>query len=187
MVETESVAIPNVFLALFIGATVVSDVRNGTIPNWLILLALTGGTAISVLTGRTPLWSSLLGACVGMAALMIPFALGALGAGDVKFLGAIGAILGVHSIPRVLFYTAISGGILSLIVLAYRWAAIGAEICKGAWTDLRLLILSRGAIPPAFLNPSAPEQKRTLPYGLAIASGTLAALYLDPEGHWAGF
>lgn len=117
---------------------------------------------------------------------MIPFALGAMGAGDVKFLGAIGAVLGVQALPRVLFYTAISGGIMALISIGYK-RAINIRVFKRVWIDLKLLILSRGTVSPAFVNDSSSRGSRTLPYGLAIGLGTLAAVYLDPKGQWAGF
>jgi prepilin peptidase CpaA len=174
------------FLVFFIGTAVVFDVKERRIPNWLILFALTVGIATGLWTGTTQLWGSLLGAGLGIAALMIPFALGALGAGDVKFLGAIGAVLGAQALPRVLFYTAISGGIMALISIGYK-REIDIRVFKAVWTDFKLLILSRGAVAPAFVNDSSLKGSRTLPYGLAIGLGTLAARYLDPKGQWAGF
>lgn len=71
------------------------DLRTRRIPNILSLAILAGGLTWSLIPG-TPLapWQSLAGILAGAALLMLPFAIGALGGGDVKLLAAIGAWLG---------------------------------------------------------------------------------------------
>jgi prepilin peptidase CpaA len=54
-------------------------------------------------------------------ALMLPgHLLGATGAGDVKLFGAVGALLGPSGIMFAFIYTALSGGVLALLVAARR-------------------------------------------------------------------
>src|SRR5262250_53768 len=95
----------------------VSDLRTRRIPN-----ALTFGAAIvavsihSALGGVNGLLIGVVGWLVGIALFFPFFALGGLGGGDVKLLGAIGACLGPASIVFVGFYTAIAGGMLAVIV-----------------------------------------------------------------------
>jgi len=144
---------------------------------------MTAGVFFNAWRGAPQLFHSLLGLGLGLGILILPFAFGWLGAGDVKFFGAVGAILGVKLVPRIFFYSALLGGVLAVISIAFRGMSL--RIFKTAWWDLKLLVASRGAVLPE----SVTEQNRndTVPYGVAIGLGTLAAFYLDPLGEWAGF
>ena len=57
-----------------------------------------------------------MGWAVGIAIFFVPFALGGLGAGDVKLLGAIGAWLGPMNALWVGLYAGAAGGILAIFV-----------------------------------------------------------------------
>ena len=50
----------------------------------------------------------------------MPFALGGLGGGDVKLLGALGAWLGVTNVVWLALYTGVAGGVLALVVALWR-------------------------------------------------------------------
>ena len=60
--------------------------------------------------------ASATGWVVGIAIFFLPFALGGLGAGDVKLLGAIGAWLGPMNALWVGLYAGAAGGILAIFV-----------------------------------------------------------------------
>lgn len=173
----------DLFLLVFTGLSIGFDVRQRRIPNWLVLTGITVGILFNAWRGVPQLFHSLLGLGLGLGILILPFAFGWLGAGDVKFFGAVGAILGVKSIPRVFFYSALLGGVLAVTSVAFRGMSL--RIFKTAWWDLKLLVASRGAVLPE----SVGKQSRvdTVPYGVAIGLGTLVAFYLDPVGEWAGF
>ena len=60
--------------------------------------------------------ASATGWAVGIAIFFVPFALGGLGAGDVKLLGAIGAWLGPMNALWVGLYAGAAGGVLAIFV-----------------------------------------------------------------------
>ena len=175
----------NLFLVLFIGLAAGFDLWERRIPNWLVLLAMIGGILLNVCKGMPQLAGSVCGLVLGVGIFMIPFALGWLGAGDVKLLGAVGAVLGVQQLPRVIFYSAILGGVFSLIVIALR--RMRPQALQGTWRDMQLLILSQGAVLPETISARSRKGAGTIPYGVAIGCGTLVAFYVDPRGDWAGF
>ncbi|HEY2987269.1 MAG TPA: prepilin peptidase, partial [Candidatus Binatia bacterium] len=102
-------AIFNLFLVLFTGSSMGFDVAQRRIPNWLNLAGMLGGVLLNGWTGTPQLLNSLLGLGAGMALLLVPFAFGWLGAGDVKLFGAVGAIFGLSWIPRLCVYCTVLG------------------------------------------------------------------------------
>ncbi len=175
----------NLFLVAITGVAIGFDIKEKRIPNQLILVAITGGILFNASQGVPQLKDSLLGLGLGVGFLIIPFVLGWMGAGDVKFLGAVGAILGVQLVPRAFFYSAVLGGVLALVSIVY--GGIRLKVFKTAWNELKLLIMSRGAVWPEMLNHRVSKGARSIPFGVAIGLGTLVAVYLDPRGEWAGF
>lgn len=58
--------------------------------------------------------SAFLGLLTGIALFLIPFLMGGMGAGDVKALAALGALLGPQAIFQVFIYTILWGGLMGL-------------------------------------------------------------------------
>jgi Flp pilus assembly protein protease CpaA len=58
-----------------------------------------------------------LGLGFGFAIGALLFWLGGFGGGDAKLLTAMGAVLGVRSLPAFLFYASIAGGVLAAIAV----------------------------------------------------------------------
>jgi prepilin peptidase CpaA len=127
----------------------------------------------------------LLGFGVGIGLFFVPFALGWMGAGDLKMFGTVGAILGIRFVPRVFFYTALCGLVLGLIAVAFNRGKLNSF--KPLWNDLQVWVISRGAVAPATVGTRVTQGQLAVPYGVAIAIGTLVTYYLDPKGEWAGF
>ncbi|MGH7771573.1 MAG: A24 family peptidase [Candidatus Binatia bacterium] len=177
------IPIADFFLVLFTVFSVGFDIGSRRIPNWLILLGISWGILVNAWKGD--LFNSFLGLGLGIGILIIPFALGWLGAGDVKLLGAIGAILGVKWLPRVFFYSALVGGLLAIMSIFTK--GMNPKAFKDALYDFKLMIMSRGAVLPDTVNERRMKGARTVPYGVAIGLGTLVAFYVDPRGEWAGF
>jgi len=141
------------------------DLRTKRIPNWLTLPAILLGLAVNaVLSGAAGLWASFLGTAVGAALLLVPFAMGGMGAGDVKMLAAVGAIAG----PRVVFhsflYGAIAGGLVAAALLAGRFYLFRGRPARGAGSAARAG--ARGRFTETF------------PYGIAIFAGTVVTYVL---------
>ena len=111
------------FAALASGALVatVVDIRVRRIPN-LLTAAMAGagiGLAASGASGVSP-GASIAGFILGLALMMPGYGLGATGAGDVKFMGAVGAIVGPALVVSAFLFTAVAGGVLALAVAIRR-------------------------------------------------------------------
>jgi len=175
----------DLFLCSFLGLAAAFDLWERRIPNWLVFLALGVGFLLNAWQGTEQFVSSLWGFGLVIVIFLLPFALGLMGAGDVKLLGAVGALLGAAWVPRVLFYSALVGGLLaalSLVTKGVRWSFI-----KETWMDLKLFVTSGGTVVPASVGERDAQGAHTIPYGVAIGVGTLVAFYGDPRGYWAGF
>ena len=99
----------------------VIDVFSRRIPNWLTLAAFTGGVVLNGwLNGTGGVADALAGAVLGFALLLPFYAMRAMGAGDVKLLAAVGALLGPQVLVSVAVYGALVGGAMSLVVLLAR-------------------------------------------------------------------
>lgn len=149
-------------------ATVV-DLRTRRIPNVLTgAMAVLGvGFAAAGLTGVT-LGASIIGLALGLALMMPGHLLGATGAGDVKLMGAVGAVAGPALVLNAFLLTAVAGGVLALVVAVRRRRLTRTLAGTG-----RLIARS----------PGAGEQIRSAPanrfaYGPAIAVGSVLALWL---------
>jgi len=161
------------------------DLSIRKIPNWLIALGLASGVILNAFQGSGSLNQSILGFIVGIAVLIVPFALGWIGAGDVKFFGVIGALLGVSLLPRVFFYSALVAGIIALGYLAFGLASLSRF--KAFWMDIKTALLTFGHVLPDPVHVRTKASGGSVPWGVAFAAGTIIAYYADPTGRWAGF
>jgi prepilin peptidase CpaA len=107
-------------VALVVAAVaVVSDLTTRRIPN-----ALTFGAAAVALVvhgyleGWPGLVSSAVGWVIGVCMFLPFFALGGMGAGDVKLLAAIGSWLGPVGAVWVALFASIAGGVMAVVVSA---------------------------------------------------------------------
>lgn len=175
----------DLFLCSFLGLAAAFDLWEQRIPNWLVFLAFGAGLLLNAWHGTEQFLNSLWGFGLVIAIFLLPFALGLMGAGDVKLLGAIGALLGVAWVPRVLFYSALAGGLLAAFSLATK--GVHWTVVKETWMDLKLFVTSGGTVVPASVGERDAKGAHTIPYGVAIGVGTLIAFYGDPRGYWAGF
>src|ERR1700758_5684788 len=107
-----------VFLAAWAGAL---DWRYRRIPNWLTVPGLLAGIAVNAfMSGWPGAKSSLLGAGLGLLVLL-PFVLiRALGAGDWKLTGALGACLGPTRLVVVLVGSIFVAGIMAIGLIIYK-------------------------------------------------------------------
>ena len=110
-----------VLLAMLIAAAIY-DIRYRKIPNWLTIGGVLLGFAINF--GIGPPEGGVLFALQGFLAAfgiyMVLYILRAMGAGDVKLMGAIGALVGWERWFGIFFVTAIVGGIMAIVLVAAR-------------------------------------------------------------------
>jgi prepilin peptidase CpaA len=155
-------------LLLAIGC--VTDLRTRRIPNGLNAAILLGGLMYGfiVLGGLTGVFRSLAGAALGFTIWIAFYALGVMGAGDVKFFAAAGAWLGPAATWRAALVAALAGGVLALFFLL-RDKRLG-----GAIRDLALAAAARNVQVAGVGGETEPSRRRHLPYGVALAIGALA-------------
>jgi prepilin peptidase CpaA len=143
----------------------ITDWRSRRIPNWLTVSgAATGIVANSALWGWKGLRISLLGMGLGLL-LLLPFVLvRALGAGDWKLVGALGALLGPQPLIAVLLGSVLVAGIM----------ALGLVIWKRRFLET---LRNLGRMLAAFLTLHLPgsevsldnPQSLKVPFGVAVA------------------
>jgi prepilin peptidase CpaA len=168
-----------VLIALVLCAAVY-DVRYRRIPNWLTVAGVLVGLALNGFLdqGRPGLFvSSLLGLAIAFAVYFVLYALRAMGAGDVKLMAAVGAIVGWPNWFGIFIVTAILGGIMALILVVAR-----GRVKKTFWNVAFILSELRGG-RPAYLRREELDVKNPkalgLPHGAVIAVGTLFFLALS--------
>lgn len=158
--------------ALIIAA--VTDIRSHKIPNWLTFSTAILGVGLNGISGGSSgLVNALAGLLTGMALLIVFYAFGGMGAGDVKLMGAVGSFIGPKMVLWTAFYTAMIGGIYAVGVMLfhpyYRTTRQAiAQTLKG-FIFFRKIYYNKPV-----KGPDAPK----LCYGVAIAAGTVAAVIL---------
>ncbi|KGX83388.1 A24 family peptidase [Pontibacillus marinus] len=152
----------------------VTDLKNRKIYNAVLLpgflLSLVFHTFVN---GWAGLGSSLLGALIGILILFIPFAMGGMGAGDVKLLGLIGAWKGSMFVFYTSIYMALVGGVIALAILLFQKGWL--QRFKGF--AYFFAFLRQGKIQSEWIQTSA--RKTTYPYGLAIVAGAFCSLWFS--------
>ena len=147
------------------------DVRYRRIPNLFVLATLAGGLLLNTIYGG---WqgglASLTGCGLGLGLMLLLHVLGAMGAGDVKLFAAIGAVVGAKLVVPTFLVVALVGGVLAV----YSMLRAGAA----RTTMINVLHIFVGMLPgwkmPKFAVPA--DRRHTIPYGVAITSGTLISL-----------
>ena len=156
-------------LAVAIAAAVI-DVQQHRIPNWLTYPAIVMGLLLRVcFFGRHGLLTAVGGCLLAGGIVFVFYAVRAMGAGDLKLLAALGAIVGPHYVVTILLTTAIAGGVFALIYVAYRGRI--RSTFSNVGTVMKFHVTGGLQTHPE-LNLDNPEALR-MPYGLAIAAGTL--------------
>ena len=143
------------------------------------------GLILNGLVGVNQLYQSLAGLILGILVLLPVFALGWIGAGDVKFFGVVGALLGMSWLPRVFFYSSLVAGLIAVVYLVTGASRFGrfAEL----WLDIKVVALSHGHLVPDAVHKRTNNGQSSVPWGVAFAAGTIIAYYFDAQGRLAGF
>ena len=157
-------------LALAVAAAAALDVEQRRIPNWLTYPGIILGVLLrGLLLGWGGAASALAGSVLAGGIFLLFYVVHAMGAGDVKLVAAIGSLLGPTDAVVMLLATAMCGGMLALVYALYR-KRIRATFANVA-TALQFHAASGLRAHPQ-LNLDNPVALR-MPYGLAIAAGTL--------------
>ena len=99
----------------------VTDLRARRIPNWLTVSTLLLGFALNALIAYpSPLegvWLSTKGFALAFAVNLVMYMLHMTGAGDLKLLAAVGAMVGCSDFVGIFFLTALIGGVLAVVLM----------------------------------------------------------------------
>jgi prepilin peptidase CpaA len=155
---------------------IASDVRTRRIPNLISGLGIAIGLALNAShAGSAGLLASASGLLVAVALLLFPFAMGGLGGGDVKMMGAIGALLGPRVTLEALLFGMILGGAIMVVHLARRRRLRETVVKVGTMATASVL---GGSLDPLRISAAQPGAI-ALPYSVPLGLGTIAVLALS--------
>ena len=143
------------------------------VPNWLTLpMIVTGWVFNLAVGGWAGLAWSLVGTVVGLALLLPAYAIGGMGAGDVKLLAGVGAWVQAETTFYAFCWSAVIGGVIAVLMILVRR---GWRKHRDQFLMIYTEIMTIGN--PTELSAIAAERKSSmllLPYGIPIAIGTIA-------------
>ncbi len=109
------------FLVLAVLVATVTDLRSRRIPNWLTVSTLVLGFALNaVIAYPSPVegvWLAAKGFALAFGLNLVMYMLHMTGAGDVKLLAAIGAMVGLSDFVLIFLLTALLGGVLAIALM----------------------------------------------------------------------
>ena len=155
------------WLVVFSGLMACYDLASRRIPNALTaVLALTGLAWGFAGGGLTGLGTALLGGLTGFGLMAFFFFIGAVGAGDVKALGALSTFLSPYLALTLFCLTTIIGGVLAVSILLRAGLRLNRRN-----SNPRDISLAFGNVMSGIKSgPSG----LSMPYGLAILGGVVA-------------
>jgi len=151
-----------------------TDTLKNKIPNILNAgLILAGVCFNGWQNGLSGVFTSVTGLVLGIGLLLLFYLMGGVGAGDVKALGAVGALVGPTDLLHIFVYMGFFGG--GLAILHYLFYSDVKSKLKQAWVSVQASVLTRD---PAAIRLSHKSEKTSLrfPYATAIAFGYYAFL-----------
>ncbi len=158
-----------------------SDLRCRRIPNWLtVAIALTGiAQSFTPFAVTTPS-HAFVGLFCGLALPLVLYALGGLGAGDVKLLAGVGAWVGPWPLVYIIVAAAVIGLVLVLTQCVYHGRLLALLRNSGA---LAMSVLMVGRLGVGHVIETGQSQRtlrgRQLPYAVPVLLGTAAVLVVS--------
>ena len=146
------------------------DWHTRRIPNWLTVSGFVAGLTLDFwLAGWRGTLIGLEGAALALIILLPLVLMRALGAGDWKLMGAVGAIVGPQTFLRVLLASIFVSGLMAMVLM------IRTKRVKTTLHNLAVLVhgfFSFGLRPSPEISLDNPMLLK-LPFGVAVAIGTL--------------
>jgi prepilin peptidase CpaA len=164
-----------VLLAVALCAAVY-DVRYRRIPNWLTVGGALAGVILNMVVRRPVpgLWFSLQGLLLGFGVYLVFYILHFMRAGDVKLMGAVGALAGPADWFGIFLASAIAGGVMALVHVLLK------NRLKQTFWNIGFLLSQMGRGRSAYLEREEldvrSEKALRNPHGSAIAVGTIVFL-----------
>ena len=171
-------------LLVVVLAAAVYDVRYRRIPNWISVCGALIGVGLNAFLyrGSPGLIFSLKGLGLGFGGYLLLYLIRAMGAGDVKLMGAVGALVGWQDWVAIFLITAVLGGIMAMIVTLAR------QRVRTTFGNIGFIVGEMRHGRPAYLANEALDVQNPksvgLPHGAVIAVGVI--FYLAISAHFVG-
>jgi len=163
---------------LLAGAACVTDLLWRKVPHPLVIAGLVLGIGLNAWgQGWRGAFMSLAGALLGFALFLPFFALGGMGAGDVKLLAALGSLLGPADLVKTALAAAVAGGLMALAAAA--WTGRLLATFRGIG-NLFSYWAAGGLRPSPELTLASPSALK-IPYAVPVAAGALLIVL----SHWS--
>ena len=159
------------------------DIKRNRIPNWLVfggaVYGLLYNTLFPVYPREVGILFALGGSGIGLAMLLPMYALRVMGAGDVKLMAMAGAFLGASATLNAVLATLIAGGVLAMVLALFN-GTVGRMVRNVAMMFRGTMLTFATGVGGLTVHggPSAGK----MPYGVAIATGTIIYLILVQLG-----
>ena len=173
-------------LTLVVGAAIY-DVRYRRIPNWLTVPGVLAGIAMNTfLAWPSPqpysgLVFALKGLGLAFGVYLALYTIRAMGAGDVKLMAAVGAMVGWEDWFGIFLITAMVGGVMAVIL-----STVKRRLATTMW-NVGFILSEMKAGRPAYVGKEELDVRNPkavgLPHGSVIAIGTL--FFLAVSLHFA--
>lgn len=151
------------------------DLRNRRVPNWLVLAGGVLG-CIALISRAQPFAISgveaAIGACAGFAFLLIFYVAGLMGAGDVKFAGALGLWVGLQPLVPIWIGASLMAGAHAVLWLALQRVPYFPRLTNAL----------SGVPPSRSPGTGAPKRQRHIPFAAYLAIASLGWLIWRDAG-----
>ncbi|WP_438445800.1 A24 family peptidase [Gorillibacterium sp. sgz5001074] len=159
-------------MTVLIGLAAYTDLKDYRIPNLLTLAGTGIGLAVGGMNGASGIGSSAAGFAAGFGLMLVLHLTGALGAGDVKLFGAIGAVGGAGAVFSIAMYSVLFAGLIGIVILA----AKGLLRDRGKDLFFRLFRLICLKQTDAVRSLRSRKDLLRFPFMLAVVPGFFASL-----------
>jgi prepilin peptidase CpaA len=152
-----------------------NDLMTRRIPNLLLLAGSLGALALHLCSPSpaAALLGAFGGAATGLLVFLPLYCLRGMAAGDVKLMAAAGFFSSPLEVLHLAVLSVCAGGVMALVMVI---AQGRVRACAANLKSLLRPLLMRMAGMPLAPEPMAGPSVGAIPYGLAIASGTLLLL-----------
>jgi prepilin peptidase CpaA len=161
-----------------------TDVWRFQVYNLLTFPLLLCGLVYHAATGGwAGLTLSLAGIAFGFAVFMLPYLMGGMGAGDVKFVAALGAWLGITPMIVIVFFGCLATGIYALVLVCltggFRQLWFNLQLTLFRFVSVGKLLVADDKLERIHEWTTAPDRRRRLiPFSAMIGVGVMIMVIL---------